>query len=43
MDRWPFFLALGLTLMVVVNLAFAWIAVSTAPDIEPSYTRSQER
>lgn len=43
MNRWPVFLAAGLTVVVLVNLAMIWIAIETAPDVEPSYSQTQDR
>ena len=42
-DRWPAALFLGLLVVVFVNLGFVWVAVATAPDIDPSYTNTQQR
>jgi hypothetical protein len=43
-DRlWPVSIALGLTLVVAVNGAFAWLALRHAPIVEPSYTESTHR
>ena len=35
--RWPIGIALGLLLVVVVNAAMTWLALSSPPQIEPSY------
>jgi hypothetical protein len=40
---WPFGIALALGLVVVVNAAFAWVATSTRPEIEPSYVRAADQ
>lgn len=43
-DRlWPLSIALGLLLVVLVNGAFAWIAIGHAPIVEPSYTHAEHR
>ena len=34
---WPIAIALWLLLVVAVNIAFTWIAVSDPPEIVPSY------
>jgi hypothetical protein len=35
--RWPIGIAIGLALVILVNLAFIYIAVSGADDVVPSY------
>jgi hypothetical protein len=35
--RWPIGIAAALIVVVAVNVAFIWIAVTTAPEIEASY------
>jgi hypothetical protein len=40
---WPVAIASGLLLVVVVNVAFIWVAVRTAPQIEPSYEHATVR
>lgn len=35
--RWPVGLALGLFTVVLVNLAVAWVAVTGADPVDPSY------
>jgi hypothetical protein len=35
--RWPIGIAIGLALVILVNLAFIYIAVSGADDVAPSY------
>ncbi len=35
--RWMIGLALGLALVVVVNIAFAWVAVTGADALDPTY------
>lgn len=40
---WPVAIASGLLLVVAVNLAFIWIAIETAPEIEPSYEHAAVR
>ena len=35
--RWPLGIAIGLLVMVVVNMGFIYIAVSGADDVVPSY------
>lgn len=35
--RWPIGIAIGLLLMVLVNLAFIFIAVRGADEVVPSY------
>ena len=35
--RWPVGIALGLLLIILVNLAFIYIAVSGADEVVPSY------
>jgi hypothetical protein len=36
---WPWFLAIGLALVVVVNGIFIWIAVNGADEVAPSYSQ----
>ena len=36
---WPWLLAIGLALVVLVNGIFIWIAVSGADDVAPSYNQ----
>ncbi|MDZ4862613.1 MAG: hypothetical protein SGJ01_04130 [Gemmatimonadota bacterium] len=36
--RWPWAIALGLLLVILVNVAFAWIAISGADPVVSSYT-----
>jgi hypothetical protein len=43
MNRWPVILFVGMAVVVAVNLGFIWVAVATAPDIDPSYSGTQER
>lgn len=38
---WPRLIVGGLLLVVVVNFAFIWIAVSGADDIVPSYVEEE--
>jgi len=35
--RWPAAIAIGLLVMILVNLAFIYIAVSGADEVVPSY------
>ena len=35
--RWPIGIAVGLGIVVLVDLAFAWVAVTGADTISPSY------
>ena len=35
--RWPLIIAIALTVVVVVNGLFIWIAVSGADEVAPSY------
>jgi hypothetical protein len=35
--RWPAAIAVGLLVMILVNLAFIYIAVSGADEVVPSY------
>ena len=35
--RWPIAIAIGLTLMVVVNMGFIYVALSDADPVVPSY------
>jgi hypothetical protein len=35
--RWPLGIAIGLLVMIFVNLAFIYIAVSGADEVVPSY------
>ena len=35
--RWPIAIAIGLLLMILVNLAFIFIAVDGADEVVPSY------
>jgi len=37
MKRWPAAIAIGLGLVVLVNIGMSWIAISNAPDVVPSY------
>lgn len=39
----PLGIALGLGLMVVWNMFFIYMAVSTAPDVRADYTAARER
>lgn len=43
MERWPVFIAIGLGLVVLVNGVMIAVAVANAPDVDPSYTNSQDR
>lgn len=43
MERWPVFIAVGLGLVVLMNVVMIAIAVSHAPDVDPSYTNTQDR
>jgi hypothetical protein len=43
MKIWPLGIALGLFLVIAVNLAFIWIAVSNAPDVDPVYVSGDRR
>ena len=36
---WPWLLAIGLALVVLVNGIFIWIAVSGADEVAPSYNQ----
>ena len=36
---WPWLLAIGLALVMLVNGIFIWIAVSGADEVAPSYTQ----
>ncbi len=36
---WPWLLAIGLALVMLVNAIFIWIAVSGADEVAPSYTQ----
>lgn len=36
-ERWPIGIAIGLGIVVLVDFAFAWVAVSGADAISPSY------
>ena len=36
---WPWLLAIGLVLVMLVNAIFIWIAVSGADEVAPSYTQ----
>jgi len=38
---WPAIIIIGLTIMVLVNAAFIWIAVSGADEVVPSYNAGQ--
>jgi len=41
-DRlWPRLIVAGLLVVVLVNVAFIWIAVSGADDVVPSYTEEE--
>jgi hypothetical protein len=40
--RWPIAIAIGLALVILVNLVFIYIAVSGKDDVVPSY-RSERR
>ncbi len=35
--RWPWGIAIGLALVVVVNVIFAWVAIRGADDVVSSY------
>lgn len=35
--RWPMGIAAGLLIVVAVNVAFIWIALDTAPEVDPDY------
>lgn len=35
---WPFAIVVGLLLVIVVNALFAYVAISGADDVVPSYT-----
>ena len=37
MSRWPVGIALGLALVVAVNIGMTWLAISDAPEVVPSY------
>ena len=39
--RWPIGIAIGLILVVLVNLAFIYIAVSGKDEVVPSYHTEQ--
>jgi hypothetical protein len=41
--EWPLLLSVGLGVVVLVNASFVWLALSTQPDIEPSYTQAARR
>lgn len=43
MERWPLIIAGGLLVVVLVNAGFIWIAIHSAPEIEPSYEMTQDR
>jgi hypothetical protein len=43
MSRWPVFIAVGLGVVVMVNAAFIYVAIATAPDVDPTYTHNQDR
>jgi hypothetical protein len=43
MERWPVFIAIGLGIVVLVNLGFITVAIAYAPDVEPSYSNTQDR
>lgn len=38
---WPALILIGLALMVAVNVAFIWIAVSGADEVAPSYVAGE--
>lgn len=38
--RWKIGIALGLGLVICVNIAFAWVAVKNQPQIETSYVET---
>jgi hypothetical protein len=41
-DRlWPWLIAAGLLLVLLVNALFIWIAVKGADDVVPSYTEEE--
>jgi hypothetical protein len=40
---WPWAIGLGLLLVVLVNATFAYVAIRTAPQIEPSYEHAAVR
>lgn len=42
-EPWPYYLAGGLLIVVLVNAVFIWTAVSTAPEIDPSYEHAAVR
>lgn len=35
--RWPWGIAIGLVIVILVNALFAWVAIRGADTIEPSY------
>lgn len=35
--RWPWAIAIGLAVVVVVNVVFAWVAIRGADDVVRSY------
>jgi ABC-type spermidine/putrescine transport system permease subunit I len=39
--RWPIGIAIGLLLMVLVNMVFIYIAVSDADEVVPSYNTEE--
>lgn len=41
--RWPLGIALGLALVVMVDVVFIMLATQNAPEIELSYTESKDR
>lgn len=36
--RWPLSIAAGLLIVILVNVFFAYVAISGADDVVPSYT-----
>jgi hypothetical protein len=43
MNRWAVGIALGLTLVVLVNAVFIWIAFDNPPQVLSSYEQSRHR
>ena len=41
--RWPIGIALGLGLVVAVNVTMIWLANRNAPEIESSYVHAVKR
>lgn len=39
--EWPIGIALGLCIMICVNMAFIYVAVSGADSVDPSYTHGE--